>query len=452
MAADSGLLRLQRAAWQPICPEAPQLGDTVSPDLRQTALLVREARPSLEVRSLEAGRAITAFLPLPDGSKPLAPPAWSSDGERLAVLYETATPAGRQICAFIVRLSDQATQRAQLESLPASTSRLLPEDLPFLWAPDSATLLVVRGKFDSQHQTCFRRSRLKAVGCELVYHAVKGELESRVLWSPSGAYACYGAIADDAATITIYNIGKGTSAAVRHSVGSPAVCFAPDSSHLLCCGVRGHKAQFVDVQLATASPMVDIDTSGPWLNCVAWGSNGQVAISSNWGEGKLAMYTVIEGPSLQPLQTLTTSGLVDDPQYSPCGKYLSFLDQGPEMGIDPLSILMGGAITVAAARNEVVILHLPSMQPRSFGSRRGLDQHGPAAQLRPDHYMIPFKGAELVRWPARARLFWASQGLSLLSYGPGAGPAQVSGPHAALPLEALSVFPDTEMPCSRLDL
>ena len=169
--ADAGLLRLQQAAWQPAGPYPPLLGENVSPSLQQAALLVRKDRPTLQVRNLVAGD-IPILMPLPDGSKPLSTPTWHPSGEHIALLYETPSSEGSQLSVFVLRLSDQATQRAQLETLPANT-KLSSSNLPLAWAPNSATLLVVHGQDDKQVQACFRRSRLKAVGCELVYHSAQ---------------------------------------------------------------------------------------------------------------------------------------------------------------------------------------------------------------------------------------------------------------------------------------
>ena len=449
---------MQRAAWQPVTPEAPLLGESVSPDHRQAALLVRERRPSLQVRSLETGSAITALVALPDGSRPFSPPAWDSSGQFIALLYETSTTAGRQLSAFVIRICDQAIQRAQLETIPAGAPRVEPEHLPIYWAPESATLLVVRGQEQQQAQTCFRRSRLKHLGCELVYHGAKSRLSSPVLWSPDGAYVCYEANADPAVhTMAIHAIAKGTTVSVDHQCGPGLVfCFAPESTHLLCCAKaaklrESSKAAFISVQLATASPLVDIEDV-LYRTSIAWGCNDQVAIPSAWGPGIVALYTVTHGPDgpngLQLVHSLTTAGLVEDVQHSPCGSFLAFLDMGPEFGIDVAAVSMN----VGQPENEIVIVHLPTLHTRRFGSRKELHAHGTSLEPRPYIYLSPIiGGVNLYKFPGRGRLQWDKQ-RGLLAYGPGAGPSRAAGPHANVPMATIVIFPEVKMPCSRLQL
>ena len=71
---------------------------------------------------------------------------------------------------------------------------------------------------------------------------------------------------------------------------------------------------------------------------VAWGYRGHAAITSI-GErtGKLALYRVTDGPTLQPLHELDTGRMLEDLSFSPCGAFVSALDQGSRFSVAPTS-------------------------------------------------------------------------------------------------------------------
>ena len=75
VADEPGLQRLQTATWLAIDTEPP-LTETVSPNLKLGALLVRPPSPAIQVRRLTKDWTTMAFALLPAGSKPFSLPQW----------------------------------------------------------------------------------------------------------------------------------------------------------------------------------------------------------------------------------------------------------------------------------------------------------------------------------------------------------------------------------------
>ena len=207
----------------------------------------------------------------------------------------------------------------------------------------------------------------------------------------------------------------------------------------------GKKATIIDVQLATASPLLDLDSKG-LTNSIAWGLKGLVAIASAWEDGMLSLYTVIGGTGLQPMHTLT-AGLAEEVAFSPDGQYLAYLDQGSDFQMSMNFMLMAMLVN---PESEVVIVHLPTQQARRFGSRKG--PLGPGFEPRHNRYNISVGDSHLeVRFSGQGRLSWDMDGL--LSYGPGAGSAPgAPGPHAPIIMGQTGWTPQVKMPCARLQL
>lgn len=151
---DPGLLRLQQAAWRDVCQQAPPLAESISPDLAQAAVLVRPEKPTLQVRTLSAGAAITAFVPLPAGARPLTLPSWDAAAERVSQLYEITTADSAEVWVLVLRAADQSTARARLETIPTAVAG--GKGLITTWAPNSPTLLVARRIESGQSQSCHR--------------------------------------------------------------------------------------------------------------------------------------------------------------------------------------------------------------------------------------------------------------------------------------------------------
>ena len=447
---DAGLQRLQKASWLAIGPVQPVLAESVSPSLMQAALLVRPASPALQIRRLTQGSPIIAFAPLPAGSKPFSLPQWSASGEHVSVFFEGPPAAGvKHYSACVLRLADQATQQIQLETVPGSAKAPGTYDMAALWAPSAPTLIVVRDKPMQQTSECFRRSRLKAVGCQLVYHDAKGSCEAQLQCSPDGTKLAY-RTADQA--IAIHYISTGATAVVEPHCGKwLCLTFAPSSFHMLCIGQSDEGKQQAAILPLREAPCAQAAciVPGSMLMGIAWSAKDCVAIACSTGSeqvgprGTLTLFTVVTGPALQLLHTLDTGGFVEDLSFSPDGTMLCFLDQGNDWFMPPPVFRF-----YLKPESEVVVLHLPSQQARKFGSRKeGREACGS------DRYMssVPLGMSDIIKWPGRARLWW--QGSSLMSYGPGLGTSHVvPGPHAAVMMRATDLSPSAYMPCERLDL
>ena len=165
---------------------------------------------------------------------------------------------------------------------------------------------------------------------------------------------------------------------------------------------------------------------------------GRICDSSG-AHGTIAVFTVIAGPALQPLHTLTTGGVVEDLSFSPDGTFVSFLDQGMKWCWPPLS---HGVLL--EPESEVVVLHVPSQQSRRFGSRK--------EAYRSDRYVTvaPTGASDSTKWPGRACLWW--QGSSLMSYGPGGLSDIVPSSDGAIMMRDVGPLANFRMPCERLDL
>ena len=90
---------------------------------------------------------------------------------------------------------------------------------------------------------------------------------------------------------------------------------------------------------------------------------------------------------------------------------------------------------------------MPSLHARRFSSRKHSDVHDLT------EYQIPKHGEVFhIGWPAKAQLYWAKQGTSLLVYGPGMLSSK------PLPGRYASILPEPQpgvhvaMLSSRLDL
>ena len=275
-----GLRRLRKASWRAISEE-PQLAETVSPNLKLGALLVRPASPALQVRELTEDSSSIAFAPLPANSKPFSLPQWSASGEHVSVLFEGPPAAGKkQYCVFVLRPADQATQQAQLETVPGSAAEPAANTLAALWAPSAPTLIIVRQKPMQQTSQCFRRSRLKAVGCQLVYHDAKGGCEAQLQCSPDGTKLAY-RTADQA--VAIHYISTGTTAVVEPTCGTWLhLIFAPSSAHLLCIGKSDEQGRQQAAFLTVSQPpsaQAACSIPGSLLMGMAWSAKGCVAIA-----------------------------------------------------------------------------------------------------------------------------------------------------------------------------
>ena len=122
------------------------------------------------------------------------------------------------------------------------------------------------------------------------------------------------------------------------------------------------------------------------------------------------------------------------------------LDQGSRWAINPLFLMF-----CLKPESEVMVVHLPSLQARKFGSRSVTPEQMPASMYLPPQRNQPHLQAMHAKLPARARLWW--QGCVLMSYGPGTGEAARSpSPHGPVVMLELVLAPQLEMPCSRLDL
>ena len=448
-----GLERLQQATWQSTRPEPPALAESVSPDLKQAALLVRPEHPALQIRKLAAGSAVTAFVPLPAGCKPFGLPLWSPTGMHISVLYQNPSKASTvQHSVLILRLADQATQRAQLEVAPGN-SRTQPDsyDLSAIWAPSAPTLLMVRKTGRQQTQTCFRRSKSAAVGCQVVYHDADGACEAQLQWSPDSTMICYRI---DPRRVAVHYISTGITTLVHPGCGKMLqLCWsaASPSSHLLCCGkAEGRQQKSAQAAFITAacpaSAEAAFEVPGESVLGVAWAISEHVAIAGDTNSmqaGILSLFRVINGPALQPLYTMTTGDFVEDLAFSADGAFLSFLDQGRNWSMPGIRLGL-----FLKPESEVVVVHTPSLQVGRFGS------HKEGRELcHSDTYMtiLPLGVDFHEKWPGRAMLWW--QGTSLLSYGPGLGMSQrMPGPHQAMAMRDAGMFPGVNMPCERLDL
>ena len=109
-------------------------------------MLVRLSKPTLQIRRLSAGSAITAFVPLPAGSRPFSLPQWNPAGTHVSQLYEIGTAGSRDTWVVMLRVADQSTAKAHLEALPAAAPEAGGGVMTTAWAPKSPTLLVVRRK------------------------------------------------------------------------------------------------------------------------------------------------------------------------------------------------------------------------------------------------------------------------------------------------------------------
>ena len=80
-------------------------------------------------------------------------------------MFEGPSAEGKKLYfVFVLRPADQATQQAQLETVPDSAEEPASNELAALWAPSAPTLIIVRQKPMQQTSQCFRRSRLKGCG------------------------------------------------------------------------------------------------------------------------------------------------------------------------------------------------------------------------------------------------------------------------------------------------
>ena len=448
-----GLERLQQATWQSTCPEPPAVAESVSPDLKQAALLVRPKHPALQIRNLAAGSAVTAFVPLPPGCKPFGLPLWSPTGAHISVLYQSTSKASTvQHSVLILRLADQATQRAQQE-VTSGNSPTQPDsyDLSALWAPSAPTLLIVRKTGRQQTRTCFRRSKSAAVGCQVVYHDANGACEAQLHWSPDSTMICYRI---DPCRLAVHYISTGITTLVDPGCGKMLqLCWsaASPSSHLLCCGkAEGKQQKSAQAAFITsacpASAEAAFEVPGDSVLGIAWASTEHVAIACDTNSmqaGILSLFRVTDGPALQPLYTMATTGVVEDLAFSADGAFLSFLDQGSDWSMPGIMLSLH-----LKPESEVVVVHTPSLQVRRFGSRKEGRE-----LCHSDTYMTiwPLGVSFHEKWPGRAMLWW--QGTSLQSYGPGLGMSQsMPGPHQAMAMRDAGMFPGVNMPCERLDL
>ena len=301
-----------------------------------------------------------------------------------------------------------------------------------------------------------RRSRLKSVGCQLVYLDTQGGGQADLLWSPDGTLVCY--TAADETTMVIMHVGRGTDVSVAPACGKDHMaCFSPCSSRIFCAGnpeelvaeraVRS--AVFIAVRDAKRVP-VEIETYKE-IQQVAWGIAHVAVASGYFSAGILALYAATDEPSLQLLREFKTGAYSEDLSFSPCGSFLSILDQGNFWLLNPLY-----PVLQIRPESQVVVVHVPTLQVRSFGTRnKPLEPEGPqmpgsvyAQGLRGRHQTQPY---DELRVPARARLWW--QGSQLLSYGPGTGViCGQPGPHKPLLVPIDTILPGCEMPCSRLEL
>ena len=299
-----------------------------------------------------------------------------------------------------------------------------------------------------------RRSNMKNVGCQLVYLNTTDPEEAQDLrcwrWAPDGSAFVY---ANDV-EIMIHYIASGKTITVYPDVGwYPVPCFSPaPCSRLLCCGQHTDPedrrrnltlAAFVTTQRPPeVSESEDLSIHGTARH-VAWGSRGQVAIAfmDHLESGVLGLYTVADGPSLQPLHTLTTGAAVEDVMFSPDGSFLALLDMGSKV-----SYHASAPMLMVVPRNEVVVVHLPSLQERRFGSRKHSDNPDENKYGTPEH-----QGTYHIQWPGRAMLSW--QGTTLLVYGPGKMSRQrLPNRHESMLTTENTSGKHVAMPSSRLDL
>ena len=289
-----------------------------------------------------------------------------------------------------------------------------------------------------------RRSHMKAVGCQLVYHDTQDpyqEIGPRCLhWAPDSSAVAY-TFFDEA---VIHYIASGASHTVQLDCGAyPVPCFAPDACHLLCCGQSEDMrtgAVFVALQKPpTASDAQTLAHPG-CARHVAWSRDWVAIFFMEQQAGVLALYTVTEGPGLQPLHQLDTSAVLEDISFSPCGSFLAMLDMGSEVTVSTSAPML-----IVVPKNEAVVLHLSSLGVRRFGSRKHSD--------KPDinKYGTPvYQEAYHVQWPGRAMLSW--QGTRLLAYGPGMMSRQrLTNRHESM-LTSEQPGKHVAMPCSCLDL
>ena len=160
------------------------------------------------------------------------------------------------------------------------------------------------------------------------------------------------------------------------------------------------------------------------------------------------LFTVMAGPTLQPLHTLATGGFVEDLSFSPSGIFLCYLDQGGKCSMPALS-----PTYELKPESEAVVLHLPSQRARRFASRKEARE-----PCNSDRYMTSVPtgmssstSMNITKWPGRAGLWW--QGSSLMSYGPGSGYLDfVPASHGYIRLCATGFSANVSMPCKRLNL
>ena len=259
-------------------------------------------------------------------------------------------------------------------------------------------------------------------------------------WAPDSSAIAY-TFFDEA---VIHYIASGASHTMQLSCGAyPVPCFAPDASQLLCCGQSEDLrtgAAFVALQKPpTASAPQTLAHPG-CARHVAWGCSRVAIFFMEQQAGVLALYTVTQGPRLQPLHQLDTSAVLEDLSISPCGSFLAVLDMGSE-----ITVSTSAPMLIVVPKNEVVVLHLPSLEVRRFGGRKHSD--------KPDvnKYGTPvYQEAYHIQWPGRAMLSW--QGSRLLAYGPGMMSRQRLSNRQEFMLTSEQPGKHVAMPCSRLDL
>ena len=291
------------------------------------------------------------------------------------------------------------------------------------------------------------------MNCQLVYLDTQGGGQAGLLWSPDETLVCY--TAADHTSLIILQIGRGTSLSIDPSCGQDqATCFSPCSSQLSCAGsleldkqVVGRavlRGVIIAVRDATLVP-VEIECLRE-VQHVAWGLARVAVASGSLEAGILVLYAASAEPSLHLLHVFDTGAYTKDLSFSPCGTFLSVLDQGSFFGIDPC-----GFLPLIKPESEVVIVHLPTMQARRFGSRSQTGeqlQAGMLPRLLIGRHMV---ASETCKFPARARLWW--QGSQLLSYGPGNDKlCSPPGPHKLFDLPHSIQESFRAMPCSQLDL
>ena len=319
------------------------------------------------------------------------------------------------------------------------------------WAPRSPTLLVARRREQGHSRQCHRRSRLKAVGCELVYLDTEGGGQAGVLWSPDEKLVCYTAAdtaAADKRSLIILHVGRGTAISAKPACGEAQVaCFSPSGSHLLVAGNEqegADRAVFIAASDA-ARVLVEVKCMTD-IQHLAWASRHVAIASGDMEAGMLVLYAETKGPGLQLLHVLDMGAYTEDLAFSPCGHFLAMLDQGSFWVVEPAFLIRS-----VKPESEVVVMHLPTLQTRRFGSRGVTPEQMRASVYHPPRLHWAHCHPMELELPARAKLWW--QGSQLLSYGPGTGTnAGGSGPHTPIVLPQIAVAALTEMPCSYLDL